>query len=309
MTSYTITPESSPSNSRLRICNIPGKAMTQGGKFHADDVFSGALLTILNPEIQIQRAFQVPEGYTGLVFDLGWGRFDHHQNGAPVRENGVPYAAFGLLWREFGEEFLLRHCSKEDTAREFARFDEQFVQPLDLDDNTGCGSDLASAIGVFNPSWDSSAEPDECYREALAFAKTLLTKHFETIFATVRASGSVRKAYSNMKDHVVILPFYCPWKQVLAGTDAWFVVYPSQRGGFGAQTVPARRGEGGSPYDFPAAWAGKSAAELMALTGLATIRFCHNNRFLTTTETQEDAIAACRLAIEAREAKPAPDME
>ena len=137
MTSYTITPESSPSNSRLRICNIPGKAMTHGGKFHADDVFSGALLTILNPEIQIQRAFQVPEGYTGLVFDLGWGRFDHHQNGAPVRENGVPYAAFGLLWREFGEEFLLRHCSKEDTAREFARFDEQFVQPLDLDDNTG----------------------------------------------------------------------------------------------------------------------------------------------------------------------------
>ena len=125
----------------------------------------------------------------------------------------------------------------------------------------------------------------------------------------MRASGSVRKAYSNMKDHVVILPFYCPWKQILAGTDAWFVVYPSQRGGFGAQTVPARRGEGGSPYDFPAAWAGKSAAELMALTGLATIRFCHNNRFLTTTETQEDAIAACRLAIEAREAKPAPDME
>lgn len=292
-------------SARLRIGDIPGNVLTHGGKFHADDVFSGAFLTILKPGIQIERAFQVPEGYAGLVFDLGWGRFDHHQQGAPVRENGVPYAAFGLLWREFGEEFLLRHCEKEDAAREFARFDEQFVQPLDLDDNTGCGSELASAIGDFNPVWDSSAEPDDCYREAVAFAKALLSKHFETVFASVRASGSVREAYSHMEEHVVILPFYCPWKQVLAGTDAWFVVYPSQRGGFGAQTVPARQGEGGSPYDFPAAWAGKSAEELAALTGLSAIRFCHNNRFLTTADTLEDAVAACRLAMEAKEEKEA----
>ena len=82
-------------SARLRIGDIPGNVLTHGGKFHADDVFSGAFLTILKPGIQIERAFQVPEGYAGLVFDLGWGRFDHHQQGAPVRENGVPYAAFG----------------------------------------------------------------------------------------------------------------------------------------------------------------------------------------------------------------------
>ncbi len=305
MTTFSTDLETTAKNHR-KISSIPENALTHGGKFHADDVFSGAFLSILRPDIQIKRAFKVPENYEGLVFDLGWGAFDHHQQGAPVRDNGVPYAAFGLLWREFGEEFLLKNCGHENAEREFLRFDEQFVQPLDLDDNTGCGSELASAIGDFNPAWDSSADPDTCYGEALVFAKTLLEKHFENVFATVRASDSVRKALSHIEDHVVVLPFYCPWKQVLAGTDAWFVVYPSQRGGFGAQTVPSHHGEGGSPYDFPQAWAGKSAEELMALTGLQTIRFCHNNRFLTTADTQEDAISACRLAIEAGEKKDTP---
>ncbi|MFI5220438.1 MAG: MYG1 family protein, partial [Bacteroidia bacterium] len=45
-------------------------AMTHGGKFHADDVFSAALLKILNPQINIVRTFQVPDGFNGIVFDI-----------------------------------------------------------------------------------------------------------------------------------------------------------------------------------------------------------------------------------------------
>ena len=82
--------------------------LTHAGKFHADDVFSAALLRILKPGVEIRRVYQVPEGFDGLAFDIGWGEFDHHQAGAPVRPNGVPYAAFGLLWREYGPCLLLR---------------------------------------------------------------------------------------------------------------------------------------------------------------------------------------------------------
>src|SRR5450756_919873 len=73
-------------------------AMTHGGKFHADDVFSAALLKMIYPGIHIIRAFEVPYGFDGIVFDIGFGKFDHHQKDARIRENGVPYAAFGLLW-------------------------------------------------------------------------------------------------------------------------------------------------------------------------------------------------------------------
>ena len=72
-------------------------AFTHSGKFHADDVFSAALLLYLNPEIMITRGNRVPEDFDGIVFDIGRGQYDHHQKDSRIRENGIPYAAFGLL--------------------------------------------------------------------------------------------------------------------------------------------------------------------------------------------------------------------
>lgn len=48
-----------------QITRKDAKAFTHSGKFHADDVFSSALLLYLNPEITITRGSKVPEGYDG----------------------------------------------------------------------------------------------------------------------------------------------------------------------------------------------------------------------------------------------------
>ena len=68
-----------------------GTAYTHSGRFHADDVFSAALLRIINPKIRFIRVNQLPDN-TGnaIVFDIGGGRYDHHQSDAPIRENGTP---------------------------------------------------------------------------------------------------------------------------------------------------------------------------------------------------------------------------
>ena len=52
---------------------IPAKGFTHGGKFHADDVFSTALLQILRPDIQVTRGFVVPDDFDGIVYDVGGG--------------------------------------------------------------------------------------------------------------------------------------------------------------------------------------------------------------------------------------------
>ena len=39
---------------------LPNEAVTHNGRFHADDVFSAALLEILNPRIHISRVSTVP---------------------------------------------------------------------------------------------------------------------------------------------------------------------------------------------------------------------------------------------------------
>lgn len=271
--------------------------MTHGGKFHADDVFSAALLKIVNPEIRIIRAFEVPSDYDGIVFDIGCGRFDHHQADAEVRDNGVPYAAFGLLWREFGERILEQGGLSADTARrEAARFDERFIQPLDMDDNTGCGNQMAGAITGFNPCWDSDVSPDDCFDRAVHFAGEVLKNKINSITSVGRAKVLVESALEKSRDNIVVLPRFAPWKMTLVKSDAEFVVYPSQRGGYSAQGIPVDTDTNELKCAFPDKWAGKAREELQRISGLKTLNFCHKSGFMISAGTLDDATAACRIA-------------
>lgn len=271
-------------------------AITHGGKFHADDVFSAALLKIMNPRINIVRTFQIPEDFDGIVFDIGAGKYDHHQEEAEVRGNGVPYAAFGLLWREFGESILGKGISEDQAKKEAAYFDEKFIQPLDENDNTGSGSQLADIIAVFNPNWDSDESPDRCFAEAVDFAIIILKKKIDSIMSVQRAKKIVEAALADSKDNIVILPRFAPWKMVLVPSDAEFVVYPSQRGGYSAQVIPAGFDTKEAKCNFPKEWAGKSEDELRQISGIKTLTFCHKGCFLISADTLEDVIKACKLA-------------
>lgn len=272
------------------------EALTHGGKFHADDVFSTALLKLINPDIKTKRGFEVPENFGGLVYDIGGGKYDHHQENSEVRENGVPYAAFGLLWREFGAGMISKGCPQEAAEKEAERFDEKFIQPIDLDDNTGCGNQLSGVIGAFNPCWDSLKSADECFEEAVNFAITILKNKFESIFSIQRAKELVEKALADLKDNIVILPKFAPWKMVLVPSDAEFVVYPSQRGGYSAQVIPKDLDTKESKCDFPEEWAGKPENELPQISGVETLKFCHKGRFIISAKTLEDIIKACKIA-------------
>jgi uncharacterized UPF0160 family protein len=282
---------------------IEGTALTHGGKFHADDVFAAALLKIINPQLKVKRVFEVPEGFNGLAFDIGRGKFDHHQENSDVREDGVPYAAFGLLWRELGESVMQKGCSPEDVAKETKRFDEHFIQPLDEDDNTGCGNQIAGVISSFNPLWDSERSADECFAEAEKFAETILRKKFESIFSAQRAKSLVESALAGVKDNIVILPRFAPWKSVLIPSSAEFVVYPSQRGGYNAQVVPMGFNTDEAKCNFPQEWAGMDGEGLEKMSGIRTLHFCHKARFLVAAENQEDAVEACYTAMRIAEQK------
>ena len=136
------------------------EGFTHGGIFHADDVFATALLTILNPEIKITRGFTILDHYEGIVYDIGMGRYDHHQKDRRIRANGVPYAAFGLLWERFGEELVCRPDAE--------KFDEEFVQQIDQADNTGEANLLSMTIADRNLTWqDDPALADHAFEGAL----------------------------------------------------------------------------------------------------------------------------------------------
>ena len=177
---------------------IPEVVYTHAGRFHADDVFGAALLKILKPEVAIRRVFQLPEDFDGMAFDIGWGEFDPHQSGAPVRENGVPYAAFGLLWREYGASIL--------GETEAGRLDERFIQPIDLDDNPGCGGVIPEMIADFNPRWDSEEEPDQRFAQAVELARAGVTARDIVTKQSFENAIMVHAAISGSTNAILHLP-------------------------------------------------------------------------------------------------------
>lgn len=288
------------------------KAFTHSGKFHADDVFSSALLLYLNPQITITRGNRVPEGYDGIVFDIGRGRYDHHQRDSRVRENGVPYAAFGLLWEELGGEILGGTLAQ--------RFDEEFVQPLDNNDNTGEKNELATLIGNFNPVWDETEAADGVTEEerdrglsvgflrAVQVAGMVLENKFARYRADARADEKINQVLAMQETQggdarILVLPEFVPCQKQLKETDIAFVIFPSNRGGYCIQ--PQKKPDSMNyKCSFPKQWLGLENEELQKATGLASAGFCHKGGFLMTVGDEADAIRACGISLEEYEQKP-----
>jgi uncharacterized UPF0160 family protein len=151
------------------------RVATHSGSFHADDVFAIACFQLLvaaepdrgalevvrtrDPELLAAADVRVDVGQRN---DPASGDFDHHQRGgAGERPNGIRYASFGLVWREFGARI-----AKGD-AEVARRIDEVLVQGIDANDtgqtiSRSLVDDVApmtvsNAVAAFNPNWDEDA--------------------------------------------------------------------------------------------------------------------------------------------------------
>lgn len=254
-------------------------ALTHAGKFHADDVFGAAFLKIINSDIKIIRSNIVPDDFDGLVFDIGMGRFDHHMADKIVRENGISYAAFGLLWREFAPSLYGNYV--------YESIDRKLIQDLDLADNTGSYNALAIAIDAFNP--EDVKNSDSEFFDAMQFARKILINMVDQQKRHEKDLMKVKKYYEEAKDkRIIVLDEPLFYKDYLPFTEAIYVVYPSNRGGFAAQGVTISPDTNELKKDFPEKWVKNLPPYL---------RFCHTSRFLVAADSFEEIMHAVREAL------------
>lgn len=290
--------------------------ITHGGVFHADEVFATVILSKIFDNLTILRAFKVPENLSEdvIVYDIGFGRFDHHQKGGNgCRKNGVPYAACGLLWSEFGRKVLEDVCSPELVELVWSIMDE-FIQGIDAADNGALPKldypaqimGISQLISGFNPNWNAlSKDSDAAFLQAVQFADSIFDRVLTNAVSKVRAQAIIEAAIENSRGHIMLLNQFAPWQDFLfasenpKSSDIQFVVFPSNRGGYNWQCVPDAPGSFGQRKPVPAEWRGASAAELQELTGITTANFCHPNGFMGSAETLADAIAMAKLAVNA----------
>jgi uncharacterized UPF0160 family protein len=287
---------------------------THPGNFHADDVFAVAVLGLVHESIAVVRTRDdAALAAADVRVDIGGrsdpstGDFDHHQRGgAGERANGIRFASFGLVWREFGAGL----AGGEESA---AAIDERLVQGVDANDT---GQNISTALfegirpmsvsGVIaglNPPWDvelSAAEEDALFAEAVALATGILERELRGAKAYRRGLDLVRAAIERSADpRVVELDRKLPWHETVVTTapDALYVVYPKSDG-WGMQAVPVALGDFTNRKDMPEAWAGRSDADLAAVTGVPDAMFAHTKRFYASARSRDGILALARQALD-----------
>ena len=253
--------------------------LTHSGLFHADDVFSTAFIKIINPGIDIIRSNEIPSDFDGIVYDIGFGEFDHHGTDNELRENGIPYAAFGKLWRCFAKDLYGEYVYK--------KFDKSLIQYLDLSDNTGKIDSLCLVISAFNPIKEEDA--DVCFNEAVEFSKNILIRLIKKEQLYFEEEKLVKEIYDKSKNkEIIVLDKYLHFKDTLPDTLAKYVIYPSNRGGYVAQAVTIGSDTIELKKAFPQQWTKELPNYL---------RFCHSSRFLIAGRSLEDVMHACNVAL------------
>jgi len=297
---------------------------THNGVFHADDVFAVAAIMLVCPSATVVRTRDPKVLETAaVVIDVGGisdgqvNRFDHHQKGgAGVRANGVPYAAFGLVWAHTGWvwDVLGTLCSNvDDWAHIQRKVDERLVQAIDAADNgfvmegdvrNTPAFTVSQVISGFNPTWDEDTAFDEAFGAAVTLAKAIITRAVKAAVAEVAAEAAVAAALRDDESRhctgVLVLEKFVPWTDALLRLDTGrskFVVFPAETGDWRIQAVPDAPGSFGMRKPLPESWAGLRGADLVEKTGVSDAIFCHNGRFIAGAQSREGIMKMALQAI------------
>lgn len=300
----------------------PAYLVTHSGGFHADELLSSVILTRLFPEAKIVRS-RAPEwitpGSDRIIYDVGGAYdaqkqiFDHHQRGAPLREDEAPYSSFGLIWKHYGRDYLAAmNIPEAHVDALHASFDKSFVLPIDLMDNGAlspssagplAGLTLSSLLETLKPNFDDKEDgaDDRAFHAALTIARAFVEAGIGKRAAKLRAETLVLEAIEKTGEgRILELPMGMPFRPAIikAGADhLLFVVHP--RDGKDWCVTGIRKADDGFELraDLPKSWAGLTNGELEAASGVKGATFCHNGRFIAAATSREAALQMAEIAV------------
>ena len=286
--------------------------ITHNGTMHADEVFATAFLSLYFGNFKVARVSEVPKDISTntIIYDIGKGKFDHHQTDARIRDNGIKYSSFGLLFEEYGLSYL-KKLKLKNTKAIYNYLVKDFILSIDAIDNGEFPSVTANykvktvsdIIKLYNPSYGSNDTSNENFVKAVNVAESIFSFELKNVCGKVKASKKVKELLKNNNSDILLLDEYLPYEEVIltGNYNTKLVIYPSNRGGYCVKTVPISLEDKNSRVYFPLQWAGLVNQELENISGIKDITFCHVNRFLVATNTLESALKVASVTLDANE--------
>jgi len=287
--------------------------VTHSGNFHCDEAFAYVVLRLAlglreagldHDLVRTRDADTIARGDVvwdvGLTFDAAAHRFDHHQRGAPVREDGTPFSAAGLVWQRYGADAVRALLTADDATIDAsmadpiaAEVERVLVRRIDEVDNGVAENrdplDLAAL-----------AAEDAAFLRAVALLDGVLRRRVESLRARLAADALVVAAQAASADpRVLELDRGMPWKGAVFAhaLPVLFAVFPASNGNWMLDSMPPEPKSFAQRLPLPESWAGLQDAALAEASGVPDAVFVHLRRFVGAARTRDGALAMARRTI------------
>jgi uncharacterized UPF0160 family protein len=266
------------------------KIVTHSGNFHTDDVFAVATLLFVYPDAEVIRSRdeQVISSAdivvdVGGVYDPSKLRFDHHQTGgALTRDNTIPYASFGLVWKEYGEQV----SGSNEVMQEIER---KLVLPIDAIDN---------AVSVAVPVFEGIRE----YAIGDFFSSYKTTKDTEE---DLYKTFIVEEIYQKSTDKRVIdvssfdFKFGAFGPVLLKHPEPIYVIHQHSADRFAVRALPIDINIFETKKPFPESWRSRKGSDFELASGVKGAHFAHKSGYLVVANSKEAALELANKSLNA----------
>ena len=158
-----------------------------------------------------------------------------------------------------------------------------------------------NVIKLFNPSFESDEKESAQFLKAVDVAIKIFEEEVLSIVGRVKAKKILEaKIPEAIEKHYLELDKFMPYEESIYTLDTnkqiYFVVFPSNRGGYSAKTIFNSSEDRVYRVEFPEEWAGHGK-ELAEITGVEGATFCHLAKFIVSATTREAIIKLVEMAI------------
>lgn len=207
--------------------------------FHVDDIISTIFLSKTKEKVVLMRVPAIDERWNiqnKLVYDIGFGEFDHHQkNRNGKRRNGIYYSSIGLLWKRYGKEYLKKlHISSVNKVYKY--IDQELIQYIDATDNMQMeylkNKITPDFIKLCNPEWNEEVTEEEGFMHALKLADEFWNIYIKHAIAEIEAIGIIVKQANKAKENYVIFNKEMPYRKaidLIKNKNVKYLIFKSKR--------------------------------------------------------------------------------
>ncbi len=291
------------------------KIATHSGTFHSDEVFALAVLKLsfekAGKQVEIVRTRDLEIiSSSDVVVDVGEvynhskKRYDHHQKARlEKRDNGIPYASLGLIWKHYGKKL-------SPNKKVLSTIEQKLVMPIDaLDNGIAVSNSIFEGVKEYtnfqvlqaiNSAFGEGKET-EAFEKCLELACLVIVGEIKKAEAKIVNEEKVNQEIIKQgHPEVLVLEKYLTWEvPVSKSKNIKLVIFPD---GFSTNwCIQTARDNldvfGSDRTSFPPDWRGLSSSLLAEVTGIPGAIFCHMGGFYAVVSSKSGAMEMANKVI------------